>query len=143
VRKLIDQLAIAATIDPQAIDGTTASSDYIALKNGEQALFILSVGATDAVIDMALWEATSSGGAGAQALTGFAITQIAADGDLGQAAINVRAEDLSATFTHVKALVTVASTGSGGLVSVVGLLGNLRYSPASAFDLASVAELVS
>ena len=140
MRKLIDLLAIASTIDPQSL-GTAASSDYIALKDGEQALFVVLTGVLGDVIDFALWEATSSGGAGAQAITGKAIVQGAATEDLKQFAINITRDELSDTYTFVKGVCTVGA--SAGLVTVVGLLGNLRYGPASEHDLATVDQLIS
>ena len=140
---LYETLALVGTIDPQAVDGATVLSDAVDMADCEELLTILSLGVIADVVDMKLTQAVTSGGT-YKDITGKAITQIAGTGDAGQAMIRLRAPELDVAngYRYVKASVTVGATDAGGLVSVVMLKGKCRNEPASALNLASVAEIV-
>jgi hypothetical protein len=138
-----ERIALAATIDPQIVDNATVTSDYIAVKNGFCVIFTLLLGAIDITVDAVIKEATDNSGTSAQNITGKAITQIAATGDNTQKIIEVRADELSAGFTHVALAVTVGDGAVGAYVAAAGELAALRYKPATIFDLASVTEIIN
>jgi len=135
--------AVAATIDPQIVDNATVTSDYIAVKNGFAVIFTLLLGAIDTTVDAVIKEATDSSGTSAQSITGKAITQVADTGDNTQRIIEVRADELSAGFTHVAIAVTAGNGTVGAYVAAVGELAELRYQSATNFDLASVTEIIN
>lgn len=146
--------AVVATIDPDNYASGAQSSDYVDMHDFEAVMFILMVGDwpdTDHQIDFKLQEATSSGGAGAQDLSGFAATTLDSDSPASpnkQIIINIRREDLTvdSSYRFVKAVATagdVTSGDSGNLDYAVVAIGfGPRHGPASNFDLASVVEIV-
>ena len=135
--------AVVATIDPQTINNTSATSDWVNAGDFDELCFLLSVGATDTTVDAKLREATDSSGSNAADISGKSITQLSATDDNKQAVLHVRADELSPTKPYVACVVTVGSGSSGAVISVVGLGGRARYEPASDSDLASVVEIVS
>ena len=142
-KQLSETLAVVATVDPQVVNNTSASSDYVDMENFRRVIFVIAVGATDTTVDAKIQEAQDASGTGAQDLSGKAITQLSATDDNKQAIIEVAAEELSDNYTHVKCVVTAGSGSTGAYVAVIGLAGVARYEPASDLDLASVAEIVT
>jgi len=140
---LSEKIAVMGAIDPQLVDNTSVTSDWVPMENLGQVLAVLNVGATDITLDAKLQEATSAAGAGAADLTGKAITQFAATDDNKQALIGVRADEISSGFTHVALVVTVGDGVAGAYVSAVLLGGDARYRPADDLDVASVDEIVN
>lgn len=147
---LSENIAVLGTIDPDAyIDGiygaTTYYSDWVDMKVFNQVLGVVMVGAmaAGAKVDAKLQEATNSSGAGAQDLTGKAITQLTQAGsdDDKQALINMRADELSNGYTHVRLALTVTAEDVDAAALLLG--GQARYLPANNFDLASVDEIVT
>ncbi len=153
-----EDVAILATIDPDAYAHGAQNSDWADLGLFDQLMAVLLLGAvpdTTSSIDFKLQQATSSGGAGAKDITGKAITQITsgspAVGDK-QAIINLRADelDIDNSFRFVRAVATTADTNSPAdspantIDYGAVLLGfGARYGPANDSDLASVAEIVN
>ncbi|MCC6580063.1 MAG: hypothetical protein IT440_06440 [Phycisphaeraceae bacterium] len=137
------RVAVAAALDPQSVDNTNVTSDWANLSKFGRVAFVVNVGAIAATstVDVALYEATSNAGAGAQALTGKAITQLVTAGANQQAVIEARADELSDGFTHVACRVTVGV--STAVVSAVGLGIDARAEPASDNDIASVVQIVA
>lgn len=140
---LSEELAVAGAIDPQLVDNAAVTSDWVAMKNGDRVMFVVSVGATDITVDAKVQQATDASGTGAADMTGKAITQIAADEDNGQVIIEVKAEELTSTNTHVAVVVTVGDGTTGAYVSAIALQGRMRYKDAANYDVASVAEIVA
>ena len=62
-----ERVAVAAALDPQNVDNTSATSDYADLSAFGRVAFVVSAGAIDAAttVDAALYEATDSAGTGA------------------------------------------------------------------------------
>ena len=143
-----ERAAGGATIHPQLIDNNTANSDYVDLSKFHEAMFILSVGATDTTVDFSVRESRDNSGTGEQTLSGKSATQLAGTDDNKQVVINVKAEELTqgapgSNYRYVRPRVTVGDGTTGAYVSVVGLGLKPRYGPASDDDLADVAQIVS
>jgi hypothetical protein len=142
---LSDRLAPAATIDPQTQTAGALNSDAVDMQDGHRALFILMLGAITATgtMDMKL-QGSADGSTGWGDITGKAITQLTdADGDK-QVMIEITDEELvaaNAAYRYVRAVVTNATADA--LMSLIALLADLRYGPASDHSLASVDETVA
>jgi len=142
---LTEKLAVLGTIDPDAYGTGTQGSDWMDLSKFRQILFAVMAGAlgSSATLDFKVQEATSAAGAGAQDLSGKAITQLTEAGTDSdkQALINVRADELSDGYRYVRGVMTIGVATSDAGVLVLG--GDATYLPASDFDLASVDEIVT
>jgi len=140
--RLTEQLALVATIDPDAYTAAAYTSDWVAMKNRRRAIFVLMVGdlGTSATVDFVVKEATDGSGTDAQTLkSATQLTQAGTDSDK-QVIIEVEAEELSAGFTHLAAVVTIGTaTSDMGLVAFADVS---RYQPDTG-DLASVDEIVT
>ena len=143
--KLTQGLAIVATVDPDATTAGAVNSDAVDMQKFNQAIFIVMAGTlgSSATLDMKLQDSDASGGTFTD-ITGFAITQLTqagTDDSDKQAAIVIRADQLNADARYVRAVVTVGTATSD--VAMIALGSDAVYKPASDYDLASVAELVS
>lgn len=141
-----DRVAIGGVVDPDANAAAAYTTDWLDMREYQQAMGICLVGTlgTSATVDFKLQQATSSGGAGAKDISGKSATQLTdagSDSDK-QVVINVNADDLDIAggFTHVAAVMTVATATSDCAALILGL--DPRHGPASANDLASVDEIV-
>ena len=142
---LSEKLAVVATIDPDAYGTGTQGSDYVDMTKFNRVLFVVQAGTlgSSATLDFKIQEATSSAGAGVVDLAGKAVTQLtdaSTDSDK-QAIVEVCANELSAGFTHVRGVMTIATATSDA--GAIALAGVPRYHPASDNDLASVDEIVA
>ncbi len=143
---MIEAVAIAATIDPDAYGAGTETSDYVNMADFEQVMAIIQTGTlgTSATVDAKIVQATDSSGTGKKDITGKAITQLVkASNDDDQAAINTRREDLDTVngFTHIALELTVGTATSDCGAILLG--GGARHEPVAGADLASVVELVN
>jgi len=142
-----EEVAVLATIDPDALTAATYDSDWVDMGAFQQIMAIVMVGTlgTLATVDASVRQATDSSGTGAKAITGKSITQLTQAGTDSdkQAIINVRSDELDVTgdFTHVslRIVVAVATSDGGGII----LGRRARRQPANQSDLASVDEIVS
>lgn len=140
-----ERCAVVGTIDPDAYTANTYVSDYVDMTEFERLMAIVMAGtqSTNGAIAAKLVEATSSTGAGAQDISGKAITGLAGTGDNDeQAIINLRADEMDVAdgYTHVALSMTITGTVDAGAV----LLGfDPHFGPASDNDLASVEEIIS
>jgi hypothetical protein len=143
-RSAHDLATVVGSIDPQALQGTTISSDWVDLSKWSLALFVLSVGTIDAVIDFKIVEAKDTIGTGSQDLTGKAVTQLAATADNTQAAISVCDDNLTENsgYRYCRAVVTVAS-GTSNVISVVAIGLNPKQLPASDYKHADLLQLIN
>ena len=141
--KLTERLAIVAASDPDLVDDAANTTDWASLVAGQQILFILNVGQTDITLDAKIQQATDSSGTGAADIAGLALTQVAGTGDDKQYAILVRDTDLTGANTHVAMVITVGDGTVGAYISAVGVRIDNRYDPATANDVASVAEIIT
>lgn len=143
-RKLNEQVAVVATIDPDAYGTGTQGSDYVDMADFEKVMWIVQAGAlgSSATLDFALYEATDDQGDGEQAISGKAITQLTEAGTDSdkQAIVEVRADELSEGYRYVRGILTIGTATSDA--AVIAVAGEARYQPASDYDLASVDEIV-
>jgi hypothetical protein len=140
-----DFLALAGTIDPAAIPASTVRSDYVDMSQYASILAIIASGTlgTAATVDAKLVQATKADGTGKKDIAGKAITQIVkATGDNVQAEINVFNEELDTNngYQYVALELTVGAAASQAGAVLLGY--GARYNPASASNLASVAQVV-
>lgn len=146
-QKPSDEIAVLATIDPDAYSANTYVSDYASFEYFDEMLAVVTVGdiGTSGTVNGKLRQATSSTGASVKDITSKAITaltQAGTDSDK-QALINLRADelDLANGFKFVCISLTNA-TASADMGAV--LLGvKPKHGPASGHDLASVDEIVA
>ena len=141
MRRLYDEWAIVATIDPASYAaGTEQLSDEIDLSKFHELAAVLTAGDIQATgtIDGGFQGSTTSGGSYA-AISGKAITQLTAAGsdDNKQVVVHLRADDQ--TRRYVKFGVTPATADS---IFGVTVLGKPRYNPPTEQDLASVDEVL-
>lgn len=142
-----ENVAVLATIDPDANAAGALTSDWADMSKFESVMAVIMVGAlgTSATIDAKIQQATDSSGTGAKDITGKSITQLTdagTDSDK-QAIINCRAEelDIDNSFTHVAIVMTTAVATSDSAALLIGT--NAKTLPASDNDLASVDEIVN
>jgi len=140
---LSEQLAIVATIDPDAYGTGTQSSDIVDMKYFDRVIFIVMAGdlGASATLDFKVQE--SADGSIWSDLTGKSITQLTQSGGDSdkQAIVEVRADELSAGYRYLKGVMTVGTAASD--CGMVAIAGDLRYSPAEDYDLSSVNEIVA
>jgi hypothetical protein len=137
-----EEIGVLGTIDPIDLATGASSTDWVAFDKFDKLGFYLMLGVISGTVDMKLQHATDGSGTGAADISGKAITQIADTGDAGQAVISIDRNEMAATFTHVKAIVTV--TGGAVSLGAVLILGAIaRYKPIEDHDLASVAEIIN
>lgn len=144
MEKIYENMALVATIDPDAYATGTQGSDWVDMSVHRQVMFTPLVGdlGSSAVLNVKLQEATSNAGAGKQDISGKAITaltQAGTDSDK-QAHIHLQADELSAGYRYARALATLTvATSDYGLVAFAS---RGHYKPAKDYDLASVDEIV-
>jgi hypothetical protein len=139
-------VALLGAIDPVSQGVGSVSTGWVPASYFGRFFAVIQTGVlgAGATLDAKLQQATSAAGAGAKDVTGKAITQIVkASGDNKQAMINLRPDelDMNGGFTHIRLTLTV-----GAAASLVGaqLLGYAaKQLPASAFNPASVVQVVS
>ena len=134
--RLSEQLAVVATIDPQAAASGALTSDNFSMSLHRRALFILSIGAGTAGNLVAIQEGTVNWTAGTATILTRAATAVATANS--QFLFEVSAEAMAAGLTHLRAVIT--SVGAD-LLSLVVLADVERYHPASDRDLASVVAI--
>ena len=134
--RLSEQLAVVATIDPQAAASGALTSDNFSMSLHRRALFILSIGAGTAGNLVAIQEGTVNWTAGTATILTRAVTAVATANS--QFLFEVSAEAMAAGLTHLRAVIT--SVGAD-LLSLVVLADVERYHPASDRDLASVVAI--
>lgn len=137
---------LAGGIPAQQAAVGTVTSGWIDMRNLFAALASLNVGVIGAAgtIDARIEQATSETGAGAKAVPGLAIVQLAkAGGDNRQALINVRQEDLdkNAGYRFVRIAVTVGTAATFLSAQLLGF--DARYGAGSANQSSTVAQTVS
>lgn len=137
-----DAVAVVATIDPQAVDNATYTSDWVDMGKFSQVMFIGLQGAADIAVNAKVQSASDSSGSGAADITGLAIVAQGGSDDNEQWIICVREDQLPAGHTHV-ALVVAVADGTTNLFAAVALGFGSNYLPASEYDLSSVAQIIT
>ncbi len=137
-----DRARLMAVIDPDAYGTGTEVSGWVEASEFENFMAAIMAGdlGTSATIDAKIEEAEDGSGTNAQDLSGKAITQLT-DGDSDsnkQALINVRQDELSAGFTHIRVSLTVGTASSDAAAVLFGF--DARYEPET--DATTVDEIV-
>ena len=136
-----EQLTLLGVIQPVNGNNATTLSGAVAAQGFHEFFALLQCGVIDQTVDFKLREASSSGGTYAD-ISGKAITQFAATDDGKSAWINLKAEELLSTTTHIKASVTVPS-GTSSLISVAIFGVRPKYGPASDDKLSTLAQIIT
>ena len=144
-QKPSEAVAVLATLDPVSQGAATVTTGWVAVKNFHAFMALVQTGVlgTAATVDAKLQQAQDSGGTGAKDITGKALTQIVkASGDNKQAEINLRVAELDTEngFGFIRLSLTVGAAASLISASLLGF--HTRYSPASDFNQAAVAQIV-
>jgi hypothetical protein len=138
-----ESMAILATIDPQAAGTTTASTDAIDCRYPRFVTFLVSTGAVLATgtVDFIVREMTAST-TGTTTVAGgvAAITQLVGTADSNKQVI-VEVDTRKLGNRYIKGVLTTGT--ANGIGHVIALGSEMRYQPASDYDLASVDEIVS
>ena len=141
-----ERIGIIATIDPQTISNTELFTDVVDMSKWHEVMAIVQWGnmASEALDFRAV--STASDGTGATAITGKAITQVAAhasNNDNTQHIINLKSQEIaSGTVRYVKfGAVTGGATGGPANVIVLGLVP--RHGPVTDNDLSTVTSIIS
>lgn len=146
-QKPSDEVAVLATIDPDAYSANTYVSDYASFEYFNEMLAIIKVGdiGSSGTVNAKLRQATSSTGAGVKDITSKAITALTSAGTDSdkQALINLRADelDLASGFSFACISVTTATASVDFDATLLGM--KPKHGPASGHDLASVDEIVA
>lgn len=137
-----DRARLMDVIDPDAYGTGTEVGGWIAAEEYENFLAVIMAGdlGTSATVDAKIEEAKDGSGTGAQDLSGKAITQLTQAGTDSnkQAAINVRQDELSDGFTHIRVSLTVGTASSDAAAALFGF--DARYEPET--DATTVDEIV-
>lgn len=145
-QRLSEALAIVATVDPDAYTTGTQGSDSVDMMNHNRVMFVVMAGALGSSATLDAKVQYSDAGTSWTDYTGKAITQLTdagTDSDK-QAVIEVTSEELaatSATARYLRLLMTIGTATSD--CGAVVLADCSRHSPASAYDLATVDEIVA
>lgn len=139
-----DRTPVVGVIDPDVTAAGTVTTGWISMKTHANILAIVMAGTlgVSATLDAKIEEAKDDVGTDAQDLSGKAITQLTqagTDDSDKQALINVRSDELTDDFTHVRLSLTVGTASSDAGALVLGF--DARYQPAD--QASTVAETVS
>ncbi|MEO0623134.1 MAG: hypothetical protein AAF183_12985 [Pseudomonadota bacterium] len=141
-----DRAAVVGVINPDLNAAGTVTTAWIeaGLFNSFLAVVMAGTLGASATLDAKIEQATDAAGTDAKDVEDKAITQLTKAGgdDDAQAIINIAPDDLDLinNFGFFRVSMTVATASSDSAVTVLGL--EPRYGPASANDLATVAEIV-
>ncbi len=136
-----EQLTLLGVIQPINGNNATTLSGAVPVQGFHEFFALLQMGVIDQTVDFKLREASSSGGTYAD-ISGKAVTQFTATDDGKSAIINLKAEELLTTTTHIKASVTISS-GTSSLVSVAIFGIRPKYGPANDDKLSTLAQVIT
>ena len=141
MKKFTDEYAIVANSAMSGLlDDGSRTTNWFSMKNRNKAAFLIQVGVTDTTVDAAVYQSADSTGGSPQALSGFAITQVAADEDNRNYIINVDASDLSSGYEYIACTITAGDGTNGANVACIAVADS-RYK-ATDGDLAAVTEII-
>ena len=145
--KFSEDVAILATIDPDAYTASSYTSDWADVEYFEAFQGVLFTGtiAASATLAFVLLQAKNSTGGSVKAITNANIVALAAatTNSDKQYTINIRADQLDVAggfhFLAAKATLAVATSDFGA--AILGF--KVKHGPASGHDLASVTQIVT
>lgn len=134
-----ERIGIVATIDPQSATAGTYTTDSIDVRTYKyhQFLFTLLLGAAANTTDFKVQE--SADDSTYSDVSGKSITQLSGSDDNKQASIAIRTDEMGSGKYYLRGYLV---TGGTNLVAVAAHGFDPRHTPTSAYDLASVAEMV-
>jgi len=137
-----DRARLMGVIDPDAYGTGTYTTGWVSAADYRNLLALVSAGdlGTSATIDAKIEEAEDNSGTNSQDL-GKSITQLTQSGtddSNKQDVINVRDDELSDGYTHIRLSITVGTASSDAAGYVFGF--DARYEPET--DATTVAEIV-
>jgi len=141
-----ERVALVACIDPDAYTASSYTSDWVNMEYWHEAMAVVYAGVlgSSATLNAKLMQATSSTGANAKVVSTAThqITALTTASNDKQAIINLHADDLDVAggFSFVALRITIATSTSDAGGAIYGL--RPRFGPASANDLASVAQII-
>lgn len=142
--KLHELFGLIATVDPKTVANTEQFTDVVDMSKFTQVMAAALLGdMANETIDFKAYSCDSDG-TNAAAITGKAITQLAASAtanDNSQAAISLRPSDLLASGKRYCKFGLVTGGATGGPASVV-VLGAPRLGVGADHDLSTVKQLV-
>jgi len=112
-----DGMAIETEVTARLLNNGQVNGVGVDMQGWDGCLFVLNLGTIDAAIDMAAFRDDNASFTSATAITGAAITQIAATGDGSIVGIDV----YRPSERYVRARVTVASGTTGAQLSVTSI----------------------
>ena len=137
-------MSLVATIDPDANAASSYTTDYVDMEfwGGIYAIVYAGILGGTGTLNAKLLQATSSTGAGAATIVGKSITALTTASNDKQAVIELQPDELDVAggFKFVALRVISVATSDWG-AAVYGVFP--RFGPASANDLASVAQIVA
>jgi hypothetical protein len=136
--QLSQALSFAGTeLDPVSQGVATVNTGGVDMTKFERVLFVLMVGAVGGAgtVDAKLQESATVGGSYSD-ISGGSITQITAANKI--ATLEIKASQLSSGKTAVRMAVTVG--GNAVLIAALAIGGEAHQKPASAQDIAAVAQ---
>lgn len=142
-----ERWAVVGVVDPDAYAAAayeTAAIDM--LKYSEiMAIFVAGDIVSTGTIDGGVYYDTATGGSYTSAVTGATITQLTQAGTDSnkQVVVRVSAAEVAAMTEGARFVKVKATLGTAGADFGLIVLGRVVYSPASAYDLAAVDEIVN
>ena len=135
--QLSQALSIPATeLDPVSQGAATVTTGGVDMSKFERVMFVVMVGAvTTGTVDAKLQESATSGGTYTD-IAGASITQITTSNKI--ATLEIKTTQLSAGKQFVRLSLTVGTAAT--LIAVLPLAGEAHQKPASAQDIAAVAQ---
>jgi hypothetical protein len=138
-----EALAVVSTIDPQTVANSAVNGDAVDMSKYHRVAFFFALGDMASEVIDCLVQEDSASAFNVNATTYKAATQLAASAsanDNRQVVIEVEAARLADGNRYVRPRM-VTGGATGGMASCIGLAVVSREQPASAGDLASVAEI--
>ena len=150
--QFVERCAILATVDPGALTADTYNTDIIDMRYWRRVAFILlagDIGSTDGTLQLQLYvnTASSTSSPAPTAVTGKVFTAASFTGSTDsnkQGIIEITAEECETALDAGRYLfgaLTVATQTNDACVVAIGI--DARYGPGTAYDLASVTEVIS
>lgn len=150
--KITEELALVASIPPAVATANTYNSDVIDLSKFHQGvvftLLVGAYGASGATIDMQIYANTANSTSGGTAITGKSFTDATFSGSAAgtnkEGLINVTPAEVAAALAGARYCYAVVTVGTNTVAFALAVHAAApRYTPASDYDLSSVAEIVS
>lgn len=119
-RSFNDDWAVRLVGSPASWANAAVYTDWVAIAGYRRCVFLVGNGELDADMTLAVYEATSAAGAGAQAISGLSASFVNGTDEDRAGILEVRDSDMSAGYTHLALLVTPGAADSFCAFAVLG-----------------------